>query len=199
VRRVTLLTVPLLTLSLAACGGSGPRPGTALQLDDERVTTRHVDEVASSYCSALATVGSETSTQAVRNQVVGALAARMVAERFAEVRGIEPDASYTKAETSLRKQLSSFDEETQDAIIEVEGAQAYVTSIVNAVGEQSFTQWLDQQHVVVNPVYGMRLKGSSFTHLDPSISVATSKQATAAVKSAADPSAAPAPNVRNCG
>jgi hypothetical protein len=163
------------------------------------VTTRHVDDVASSYCTALTKAGNEGSAQTVRTQVVAALAARLVAERFAEERGIEPDSSYATAETNLRKQLTSFDTDTQDAIIEVEGAQAYVTSVVNRVGEQSFTQWLDKQDVVVNPVYGMRLDGSSFTHLDPSLSRATSEQATAAVKSAADPSAAPAPNVRSCG
>jgi hypothetical protein len=199
VRRVTLLTVPLLALALTACGGSGPRPGTALQLDDLRVSTRHVDDVASSYCTALAKVGTETATQTVRNQVVGALAARLVAERFADVRGIEPDPSYATAETNLRKQLASFDTDTQDAIIEVEGAQAYVSSVIDQVGEQSFTQWLDQQHVVVNPVYGMQLDGSSFTHLDPSISHAASEQARTAVEGAANPSAAPAPNVRSCG
>jgi hypothetical protein len=199
VRRVTFLSVPLLVFALAACGGSGPRPGTALQLDDLRVTTRHVDDVASSYCTALATVGTESSAQTVRNQVVGALAARLVAERFADVRGIEPDASYATAETNLRKQLTSFDEDAQDAIIEVEGAQAYVTAVVNGVGEKSFTEWLDEQHVVVNPVYGLKLDGSSFTQLDPSLSHATSQQAKSAVKGAADPSAAPAPNVRGCG
>jgi hypothetical protein len=198
VRRVTLLTAPVLALALTACGGSGPRPGTALAIDDLRVTTRHVDDVASSYCTALGKVGSKTSTQTVRNQVVGALAARLVAERFAEVRGITPDASYTTQETNLRKQLSQFDTATQDAIIEVEGAQAYVTSVVDQVGEQSFTQWLDQQHLAVNPVYGMKLDGSSFTHLDPSLSHAVSEQATSAVKAAADPSAAPAPSIRNC-
>ena len=198
-RRVTLLTLPLLALVLTACGGSGPRPGTALALDDLRVTTRHVDDVSSSYCSALVMAGNTLPTQSVRNEVVRALAARMVAVRFAEVRGIEPDASYATAETNLRKQLSSFDEDTQDAVIEVKAAPAYVGSVVSRVGEKSFTQWLDEQHLVVNPVYGIKLKGANFTNLDPSLSRATSPQAKAAVKGAVDPSAAPAPNVRGCG
>ena len=197
-RRVTLLIVPALALMLTACGGSGPRPGTALAIDGMRVSTGHVDDVASHYCSALAKVGTQATTHTVRTQVVSALAARMVADQFAEVRGITPDSSYTTEEAKLRAQLTSFDQPTQDAIIEVEGAQSYVTSIVSQVGEQSFTEWLGGQHVVVNPVYGMRLDGARFTQVDPSLSVAASDQAKAAVKSAANPSASPAPGSRTC-
>lgn len=197
-RRVTLLTVPLLALVLTACGGSGPQPGTALRLDDLRVTTRHVDDVVSSYCAAAVKAGNDLSAQTARTQVVAALAARLVAQRFAEIRGIQPDASYATARANLRKQLSSFDTDDQDAIIEVAGAQDYVTAVIDRVGQQSFTDWLDKQHVVVNPVYGMQLEKGTFGHLDPSISHAVSGQATTAVKSAADPSAAPAPNISSC-
>jgi hypothetical protein len=201
VRRVTLLITPVLALALTACGGSGsgPQPGTALRLDGQRVTTGHVADVASHYCSALAQVGTQSTTQTVQNQVVGALAARMVAEQFAEVRGIDPGPSYEEAVAKLRPQLSQFDQDTQDAIIEVEGAQSYVSAIVGQVGEQNFTEWLKGQHVVVNPVYGMTIDGATFTHHDPSVSLATSQLAKAAVKGAADPSASPAPNATSCG
>lgn len=199
-RRVTLLTVPVLALSLTACGGgSGPRPGTAMAVGDQHVTTRHVADVASEYCSALGKVGSSATALAVQSQVVGALAARMIAEDFAQVRGIDPGAAYEADVAKLRPQLSQFDKATQDAIIEVEAAQSYVSAIVDQVGEQSFTQWLKDQHVVINPVYGMSVDGSSFTHRDPSLSVAASDLAKTAVKSATDPSASPAPNARTCG
>jgi peptidyl-prolyl cis-trans isomerase SurA len=200
VRRVTLLTVPVLALSLAACGGgSGPQPGTAMAVGDQRVTTRHVSDVASRYCSALAKVGSSATTQTVQNQVVGALAARMIAEDFAQVRGIDPGATYQADVAKLRPQLAQFDQATQDAIIEVEGAQSYVSAIVDQVGEPSFTEWLKGQHVTVNPVYGLSVDAGNFTHHDPSLSVATSDLAKGAVKSAANPSASPAPNARTCG
>lgn len=198
-RRVTLLTAPVLALLLAGCGGSGPQPGTALKLDGERVTTAHVDDVASRYCDALAKVGSTASAQTVQSQVVGALAARLAAERFADARGIEPGASYNSAVAQLRQQLADFDTDTQDAIIEVEGADAYVSAVTEPVGEQSFTQWLDDQHMAVNPVYGMTLTGSKFAHVDGSLSVAASERARSAVAAAADPSAAPAANARSCG
>jgi hypothetical protein len=189
VRRVTLLIVPVLALVLSGCGSSGPRPGTALQLDDLRVTTRHVDDVASRYCAALATVGTKASAEAVRTQVVGALAGRLVAERFAEVRGIEPGSSYASDLTKLRAQLASFDEDTQDAIVEVEGAQSFVSAVVDKAGEDSFRKWLGDQDVAVNPVFGMKLDGVDFSSVDPSLSVAASELAKSAVDSAANPTA----------
>ncbi|GAB7007091.1 hypothetical protein JCM18899A_45640 [Nocardioides sp. AN3] len=197
-RRVTLLAVPVLALSLTACGGSGPQPGTALALGDQRVTTRHVADVAAHYCSALTKVGSAASSQTVQNQVVGALAARMIAKRFAEERGIDPGASYRQQLAQLRPQLARFDQATQDAILEVEGSQAYVSAIIDQVGEQSFTQWLDKQHVTVNPVYGLSIDGSTFAHHDPSLSVAASDLAKSAAKAAANPTAAPASGNTSC-
>jgi peptidyl-prolyl cis-trans isomerase SurA len=194
-----LLIVPVLALVLTACGASGPRPGTALALDGARVTTGHVDDVAARYCSALAKVGTSVSAQAVRTQVVSALAARMVAERFAEVDGIDPGASYATEVNQLRKQLSTFDEKTQDAIVEVEGSQSYVSAVIGKSGEKPFTDWLASQHVVVNPVYGISLDDGRFTQVDPSISVAASQLAKSAVKSASDPSAEPASGSQACG
>jgi peptidyl-prolyl cis-trans isomerase SurA len=199
VRRVTLLTAPVVALLLSACGSSGPQPGTALSLDGQRVSTTHVQDVASRYCDALARVGTTASTQTVQNQVVGALAARLAAERFADARGLEPGAAYQTSVTQLRNQLADFDPETQDAIIEVEGAQSYVDAVTQPVGEQSFTQWLEGQHMKVNPVYGVSLTGSRFAHVDASLSVAASEQAKSAVQAAADPSAAPAAGGRSCG
>jgi hypothetical protein len=200
VRRVTLLTVPVLALALSACGGgSGPRPGTALQVDGLRVTTTHVHDVATRYCEAVAKAGSTASAQTVQNEVVSALAARMVAERFVEVKGIQPDPSYKTQDNQLRQQLGDFDQDTQDAVVEVAGAQNYVGAVIKEAGEQAFTQWLDAQHVAVNPVYGITLEGDQFTHVDSSLSLASSQQAKAAVKAAADPSAAPAEGSRSCG
>jgi hypothetical protein len=198
VRRVTLLTVPVLALALAGCSGSGPRPGTALELDGQRVTTGHVDDIASHYCRALAKVGTAVTTQTVRKQVVQALAVRLIGERYAAAEGVEPDSSYRTQLARLRPQLTQFDEATRDAIVEVEGAQYYVSAVVNSAGQQSFTDWVGRHHVVINPVYGVTFKGDSFGQVDPSLSVAASRTAKAAVADAADPSAAPAAGSRAC-
>jgi hypothetical protein len=199
VRRVTLLTVPVLALALAGCGGSGPRPGTALEVDGQRVTTRHVDDIASHYCRALAEVGTHVTTGTARKQVVQALAVRLIGERYAAAEGVRPDSSYRAQLAQLRPQLTRFDEKTRDAIIEVEGAQYYVSAVVNSGGQKSFTDWVGRHQVVINPVYGVTFKGDSFDQVDPSLSVAASKAAKAAVADAADPSAAPASGSRACG
>ncbi|SFD03557.1 peptidyl-prolyl cis-trans isomerase SurA [Nocardioides terrae] len=197
-RRVTLLTAPVLAFLLAACGSSGPQPGTALELDGQRVTTRHLDDIASRYCSALAQVGTKVTTQAVRKQVVSALALRLMGERFSAAEGVEPDSSYDAQVAQLEPQLTAFDQKTQDAIIEVEGAESFATALVNSGGQQRFTDWLGDQHVVVNPVYGVTIDGDSFKHVDPSLSVAASSEAKTAVDNASNPSAAPATGSRAC-
>jgi hypothetical protein len=201
VRRVTLLTVPVLALSLAACGGSGPNPGVAMRLGDLQVTTRHVDDLVSDYCSVVSKEqqGTPTTLQDARNSVVSSLSARMVAERFAEVKGIQPDQSYDTAVAQLRSQLSAYDEDTQDALIEIAGAQSYVSSVIGQADQQVFTDWIAQQHVTINPVYGVTLTKDQFALVDPSISLAVSSLAKASVKSASDPSASPAPGARTCG
>ena len=199
VRRVTLLTAPVLALLLAACGSSGPRPGTALELDGQRVSTRHVDDVASRYCRALSKIGQSVTRQAVRTQVVGAMAARLIGERFAEAQGVKPGAAYEQQLRQLKSQIGQFDQKTQDAIVEVEGSQYFVNAVIRNGGEQAFTKWLADQHVVVNPVYGLDVDAGRFAHHDASLSVAASGNAKSAVQAASDPSAAPAPGSPTCG
>ena len=198
VRRVTLLIIPVLMLALAGCGDSGPRPGTALELDGHRVTTPHLDDIASRYCRALAQVGTKVTTQAARKQVVSALALRLMGERFADDEGVRPDASYDSQVAELRPQLTAFDQSTQDAIIEVDAAEAFATALVKQAGQQRFTDWLDHQHLVVNPLYGVRIDGATFDHVDSSLSVAASRTAKAAVADASNPSAAPGTGSRAC-
>lgn len=204
VRRVTLLSLPALALVLSACGGTGPQPGTAVAIDGHRLSVRHVDDVAARYCAALTKVGTggAVPAQAVRTEVVSALTARLAAEAFAAERGIEPNSSYEQALAQLRPQLASFDEKTQAAITEVQGAQPYIGAVVAGVGEQSFTEWLGKQDVRVNPVYGVRLDGDKLARVDPSLSVAASDLAKSADKAVRDPSAADAgslPSSQRCG
>jgi hypothetical protein len=163
------------------------------------VTTNHVDDVAARYCTALAEVGQSATRQAIRTQVVTALAARLIGERFAADRGVSPDASYQSSLGQLKSQIGQFDESTQDAILEVEGSQYYVTALLKSAGQQSFSQWLGHQHVEVNPVYGMKVDGERFAHVDASLSVAASRTAKSAVKSAADPSSAAEAGSSTCG
>lgn len=193
-RRLTLIaraSVPVLALALlAGCGSSGPHPGTALDIDGHTVSTKHVDDVATRYCAALSKVGVEkpVPVSAVRTLVVNALTARLAAQRYAAAQGRQPAASYTQGVAGLRAQLGAFGPSTQDAIIEVEGAQSYVSAIVPTADQQAFASWLDKQDVVVNPVYGLTLKGAEITRVDSSLSVAASDTAKAAVKAASDPS-----------
>jgi hypothetical protein len=197
-----VLSLALLLVLLAGCGSSGPRPGTALDLDGHTVSTAHVNDVATRYCAALTKVGSDNPVpaSAIRTQVVSALAARLAAQRYAAAQGLQPGPAYTQQIAQLRPQLTAFSPQTQDAIIEVEGAQSYVSSIVDSSQQQAFTAWLGKQDVVVNPVYGLELQGENITRVDSSVSLATSKTAKAAVKAAGDPSGQTVvPGGRTCG
>jgi hypothetical protein len=204
VRRVTLLTLPVLALALTACGGNGPRPGTAVAIDGGSITTRHVDQVASRYCAALSTTsnGNAVPVQAIRSQVVSALTARLAAKRFADERGIEPDASYAQAVARLRPQIAGFDAGTRAAITEVETAQSYVDAVLKRSSADALSGWLRKQSVEVNPVYGLRVDGDRITRADPSLSVAASDLARSALAAAEDPTATDAatlPASQRCG
>lgn len=205
-RRVTVLSLPValaLTGLLSGCSGDGPHPATAVSIDDTTVSTSHVDNVANRYCEALTEVGNGNvvTAQAVRSEVVTALTLRLAVEKYADEQGLGPDASYAKTIAQLRSQIGDFDEDTQDAIVEVNGAETYLSSVVGD-DQDAFTSWLADQDVELNPVYGIKLHGDSVTQVDGSISVAESDTAKSALSSATDPTSADAsglPSSQRCG
>ena len=60
--------VGLAGLLLTGCGSA--TPGVAVQVGDEELTVRHVDEVTANYCTAVGDLESEVPMSFVRQYVV---------------------------------------------------------------------------------------------------------------------------------
>lgn len=190
--RSLALTLAATALLATGCGASGDgfRPGLALSVGDQEVSTERVDEVTSRYCDAIAEAveGAPAPLKVRRQQVVESLLLRAAADGLAEEYGVEPAASYRAAVAQLRPQLQQFDEPTQDAIVTVNTANDYVAAVTTAVGhevqpggddaaaqqagEQELQKWIESEEIVVNPVYGVSLEGD-----DVDLSVASRDQA----------------------
>lgn len=184
------LSIPVIVLAATVLSGcAGVRPGVAIETGDERVASSRVDDVLTRYCDAIGQVSPQpVARREVRNQVVGALAATSAADAFAAPYDVEAGAAYTQAVARLRTQLRDFDADTQDAIVAVEGASAYIDALATAVGHElepgaddaaageagraALTEWLDENDVTINPRYGLRLDGDQLQPQDTSVSVA---------------------------
>ena len=76
---------------MTGCGAASP--GVAVKVGDEEISTRHVDEVTSNYCTA---VGSDAAVPMgfVRQYVVQLLTLRSQASQIADDYGVEPGTTY---------------------------------------------------------------------------------------------------------
>ncbi|MFT4288451.1 hypothetical protein [Nocardioides sp.] len=222
--RRLLLAAPVL-LALTACGA-----GTAVSVGDESISTEHVDEVTRAYCDALGTVsnGSAVPLQLVRSSVVNALGLRAAVAEFAASYDVTAGADYKQQVSALTQQLTQFDSATQQAIIDVEGAQAYITSVLAGVGaelepsgsaatqttaaQDALNTWLGEHDIDLNPVYGLDAggvqldedTGGRFDSTDASVSLAVSDIAKTALGAGEDSSSAAAaaadlPQSQRCG
>ena len=114
------------TLLLSGCAGL--RPGTAVEVGDEKITTSEVDEVATHFCAALEPQldqQAETIPHGYfRGGIAGTLALRSVADQVAADYGVEADSEqYLQPLADLRGQVATLPESQQEAVIEVESAR----------------------------------------------------------------------------
>lgn len=167
---------------LTACGAGAPRPGLAVEVGGETVSTDRVDELSRELCTALQEVPdsglTSASMRAIREQVVASLAIRTAAEQFAEDEGVKPGESYATAVADARAQLAELPRESQDVLLTVNPdlVDAYIGSLTSTVGPDRFGAWLDEHPFRINPTYGLSFSGQGFERLEQ-LSVAVSDAA----------------------
>ncbi|HEX6151427.1 hypothetical protein [Nocardioides sp.] len=186
-------------LTLTGCGAL--RPGTAVEVGDERITTSRVDEVTTDFCRAiepqLEQQAESIQNSFLRSYVAGTLALRTAAEQLAEEHGVEADSEdYLNAVSELRRGLQTVPEEVREAVIEIETASAYVEAVQLAVGEavlegggddeeiaaagrEEFDAWITKQDVQFDPSLNTEIKDGAFTISDQAVSFAVSERAKA--------------------
>ena len=212
VRALPVLPVVL----LVGCGVAGTQfhPGVAAQVGDETITSRHVDEVTDNYCTALEKV---TKGQPQANveptplshfsaQFATALVEKAAAEQLADDHDVEPTSSYRSDLAQLEPQIADLDDDEQDAVREVIGAQAYTDDVLTQIGAQSLEEqggaeatvadqlaegrslldaWIKDHDVEVNPKYAVAVGGAE--PVDTDLSFALGDTAKGGALGPADP------------
>lgn len=182
-------------------GCAGLRPGTAVQVGDERISTSEVDDVATQFCSALEgqlEQQAETIPHSYfRGGIAGTLALREIASQVAADFGVEADSEeYLQQQADLRRNVASLSEEQQEAVLAIESAPLYVQEIQAQVGEElldgegepsdftaagseEFQRWIAANGVEFDPALNTELRDGSIATADEALSFAVSEGARA--------------------
>lgn len=203
-------------------GCAGLRPGTAVEVGEERITTGELDSIASRYCSA-ASPSLDQQAQSIpngylRSGIAGLLAMREVAEQVAAERGVEVESdTYRQQLADVRDQTASLPESQQEAVLAVEGARIYTTAAQTAIGEEvlggdgeqaelqaagaeEMQRWIDEHGVEFDPALNVTMRDGQPAPADGALSFAVSEEARAG--QAEQPSSAMAaglPDSQRCG
>ena len=187
------------TVLLSGCAGL--RPGTAVQVGEERIPTTEVDEVAGSFCDALepqlAQQAETIPNSYLRGGIAGTLALRSVAEQVAADFGVEADSEqYLQQMEDLRRNVAALSPEQQEAVIAIESAPFYVQAIQTAVGEEilegdgeesdfvaagdeEFQAWIEENGVEFDPSLNTTISDGQIATEDGSLAFPVSEAAKA--------------------
>ena len=208
------------TLLLSGCAGL--RPGTAVEVGDEQITTSEIDAVTTQFCAALEEpLDQQAQTiphSYFRGGVAGVLAMREVASQVAADFGVEADSEeYRQQLADLRGQIATLTESQQEAVVQVEGSPFYVQAVQTAVGEEllggegdasAFEQagaeemqrWIDENGVEFDPSLNTTIRDAQVAPADSSLSFAVSEGAKAGQEQQPNSAlAAQLPAAQRCG
>jgi hypothetical protein len=198
--------VGLAGLLLTGCGSA--TPGVAVQVGDEELTVRHVDEVTANYCTAVGDLESEVPMSFVRQYVVQLLTLRSQASQLADEYGIEAGSSYRNDVAQRQGTAGMQPEEVREDYVELASSTAYAQDIVDQIGritledagvtdvtaEQAteagidvFNQWPDANGIEIDPRYGLEVVDGVLTPVDTNTSVAVGETAKAGLGTEPDP------------
>ena len=221
------LAVAALVLSwLTGCSAAPAfEPGVAARVGDDRISVRQVDQVTEQYCRAAErqlSKGQVIAQHFLRGQTAGALALRAAADQFAAEEGVTADASYDRAVTSAEQSLAGLSEDERQALIDVQGAGAYVSAVelsagrtilakrgtsggaaddraAQAAGAAAFKTWLADHDVDLDPGFGVSIADGETRPADTSLSFPVSGAAKSGAADSADSTyAATLPDSQRC-
>ena len=129
--------VALSGLVLTGCAGSA-RPGVAVEVGDETISTSTVDSASAHLCTALSDQfkgdGTVVPMGFIRQGVVQLLTLSSTAQQIADEYGVEPGAAYQRELASRRRSAEAFPEEVREDYVEVMSANALATDVLTQVG-----------------------------------------------------------------
>ncbi|MCP3422994.1 hypothetical protein [Nocardioides pinisoli] len=202
----TWVMVALAGLLLTGCGSASP--GVAVKVGDEEISTRHVDEVTSNYCTAVGELESAVPMGFVRQYVVQLLTLRSQASQIADEYGVEPGSTYYDDVAQRQTAAEAQPEEVRDDFVELASTSAYAQDILDQVGrivleeqgvteptaEQTtqagidvFNQWPNTHDLEIDPRFGLRNVDGVLSAVDTNTSVAVGETAKAGLATEPDP------------
>jgi hypothetical protein len=195
-----MVAVAATGLLLSGCGGA--RPGVAVEVGDQEISTGRVDEAADHMCTALGdqfeAEGTTVPMGFVRQGVVQLMTLRAQAEQIAEEYDVEPGSTYGSAVAQQERTAAAMPEEVRDDYVELTSANALAQDVLEQVGrikleEQGvaeptleqvsqagvdvFNVWPDANGVEIDPRYGLENIDGVLTPVDTNVSVAVSDAA----------------------
>jgi hypothetical protein len=223
----TLRSVGALALAglvLTGCGSSA-RPGVAVEVGNESISTSTVDSTSAHLCTALGDQFKSNGTVVpmgfIRQGVVQLLTLSSTADQIADEYGVEPGQAYQREVAQREATAQSFPEEVRADYVEVMSANALASDILNQVGRieledqgvkdptvdqvtqagtDVFSSWPDQNGVEIDPRYGVEMKDGTLTPVDTNLSVAVGEDAKAGMATEPDATYANTlPETHRCG
>ncbi|WP_435744363.1 hypothetical protein [Nocardioides sp. SYSU DS0663] len=217
----------LLSGMLSGCGvaGTGFSPGVAAEVGDAEISLDRVEELASAYCRAIEPQleGQPLPNSYLLSGVAGQLTLVEAAQQLAEEHGVEPGPEHRARVAELEQEpaIAALPEDQREAVVEIESTSSLLADLVIGVGEriaseeglaggnaeqvaalgnQALTDWIEENEVDVNPVYGVELRDAQPVPADTSTSVAVGDVATTALAESPDAEyAASLPESQRCG
>lgn len=219
----TVGAMALAGLVLTGCGSASP--GVAVEVGDETISTKSVDEASAHVCTALGedfeSSGRVVPMGFIRQGVVQLMTLESTAMQIAEEYGVEPGAAYQRELAQLERTAAGLPEEVREDYVEVMSANALANDVLEQVGRASltaegftdptveqvtqagtdiFTSWPDTHGVEVDPRYGLEMVDGALTPVDTNLSVAVGETATSGLATEPDPTyAGTLPETHRCG
>ena len=207
---------------LLLTGCAGLRPGTAVQVGEEQITTHEIDDVTTQFCAAIAEPLAQQAQSIpngyFRGGIAGVLALREVAEQVAADYDVEAESdTYRQQLAELRNQVGTLPEAQQEAVIAVESSPFYVQAIQIVVGEKiagsdadeseieaagsgEIQAWIEDNGVEFDPALNTTIRDGQVASADGSLSFAVSEGAKAGLEEQPNSAlAAELPESQRCG
>ena len=198
-RPLVVACAAALSLTLTGCGVAGTdfHPGVAAQVGDETVSSDHVDEVATHYCTAIQdqirTGGDPLPMRFLKAGVAGQLALLSAVEQLAAEYDVEPGEQYRTEGTSIEDLTQDLDEEVADAYVEVNSINPYVVDVLRTIGDieleeagqadasideqqvagvEALDEWIQREGIEMDPRYGLEFQDGQPVPVDTDVSFA---------------------------
>lgn len=185
---------------LAGCGSA--RPGVAVQVGDETISSNRVDELSSEYCRAIERQLTGNNQQVpqryFRSGIASTLTMRSIAAQLADDYDVKPGKVYDQKLAELNQSTEVLEEDVREAVLEVESSPAYVEAIQAAVGKvlldqesaaaseyseqiargtTAFEDWISENGVDFDPSLGISMVKGKVQSTETGLSVAVGESA----------------------